>query len=144
MTECIICWEDLNDKNRVINIFMENDKEIRVDSKVCANCVLQRQNNILSDLLSLIADETCEASIKRICKAKLPKYLTLEYNGSGKKIDKMFINGHYHDTKLISNLTLEEIDEINNSMQRISDLAKDDNSLFLYEKEETFKKYKKV
>lgn len=139
MTECQFCYNDLDKSNIVINIYNDNTSE---ESKMCLHCNIMLIENILPNLLNSIALETCEASIKRIVKKDLPTHLSIDGTGRGKQINKIIFDNMEISCKLKCPEYVN-IEEINKSMKYINELVLNDDDIYLYIKEETFRSYKK-
>lgn len=141
MTDCKLCCEDFDETNQCTIVYNIDDNCIKELSAICLDCLGYLKKNILGNLLTTIAKETCEASIKRIMKADLPTHLTIDGTGRGQKIDKILINNKVISTELESNISKEEIDLLNKKIGHIRELIENDNDMFLYEKNAVFEKY---
>ena len=135
--ECIICCDD-DDKIPILT-FCDGET---CKSTVCINCYKRGINHIIDDYIKQIANEECEASIKRIAKKHLPTYLSEDCTGMGKQIDYITYDNEIISGKLNSKYELFVIESLNASLDIIHQYAIEDDSMFLLVKNETFDKFK--
>ena len=142
MSNCILCYEDFNHDNRCHIVINSNNHCVVRPSEICYDCLLMLKQSIIKNLLTTIANETCEASLKRIMKADLPTHLSIDGTGRGQQIDKIIKNDKTISAELESDLSKDEIVILNSKIKHIRDLITNDDDLFLLEINLTFKKYK--
>lgn len=135
--ECIICYDDV--KYIPILTFCDNTTK---NSNICINCIQRSLNNVLDNYITYIANETCEAAIKRISSQHLHTYLTEDCTGIGKHIKYITYNNEIINGKLKTKYSIQVIESLNKSLDLIHKYAVEDNSLFLLIKNEVFDKYK--
>ena len=135
--ECIICYDD--DEYIPILTFCDG---ITCKSKVCITCLKRSINSLLDDYITQIANEDCEASIKRIAKHHLPTHVTEDCTGTGKHIDYITYDNDIISGALITKHNIDVIEMLNLSLDSINEYATEDNSMFLIVKNEVFDKFK--
>lgn len=135
--ECIICYDD--DEHIPILTFCDGTT---CNSTVCINCIKRSVNNVLDEYITYIANETCEAAIKRIATQHLHTHLTEDCTGIGKHIEYITYDKEIISGKLITKHSTQVIDSLNASLDLIHKYAIDDNSMFLLTKNEAFDKFK--
>lgn len=141
MNMCNICYEDLDEKNTCVFILNIDNNVYNETSKTCLDCNQTLILSMLPTYLHSIAIETCEASIKRMMMQKLPTHLTVDSTPAGKKVDKMKVNNRVINTELLTNLTKERIEELNNHIERIHNLILNDDDMYVYEKNIAFEDF---
>ena len=141
MNMCNICFEDLNDDNTCIFVLNIDNNACHETSETCLECNETLIKKMFITYLHSIAIETCEASIKRMMLQRLPTHLTTDSTPAGKKIDKMIVKNRVISTELITDLTKERIEELNNHIIRINNLIINNDDMYVYEKNIAFEEF---
>ena len=141
MPDCNLCFDEITDDNSCEIVCNIDNECVIKPSKTCLECMYELKKNIIPCLLKSIANEICEASIKRIMKADLPTHLSVDCTGRGQIISKIIKNKKVISSELESNLSSDEINELNGRIRHIRELIQNDDDLFLYEKKIAFEKF---
>lgn len=108
--ECIICYDDLNEENRVQYIDKKGGSLKKC--KMCKECVLDYQNKQWESYQKSISEEKCKKALKNIIEKGPPINIRDQNcfpceNENG-EVYKLYYSGKFHSAKLVGSLTGEK------------------------------------
>jgi hypothetical protein len=111
---CLICCDDIE-----TNLTLILNYGVKIQSKMCLNCIQTLISKKIDMYLDLVSNETCPNACLRMYKAGLPTWLTVDGSAFGTNVYAYVINGKEHSAKLQSAKSEGELLKIENEFKSV-------------------------